>query len=169
MNTINFKYSEKKRGSMAMKFLLIGIAGIVATYYIWFLADREFLMGKVASIFLALLGIGSFIYMKFTGNKSEVTALSIGPDGIKGDTTPIAKAAGLIEWTDITNLHFLGNQLDIEVQNPQKFADRMSNFFVRDTYLKTMKGIIRISLSEIDYTEKELADALSKYAQNINS
>ena len=101
--------------------------------------------------------------MKLFGKKSDEIALSIGANGITGNTTPIAKAAGLIEWNDIVNIYNEGKYVDLEIRDPQKYADRMKNFFVRDTFMKTMKGFIRISIAEIDVTNQEIDQTIRKY------
>ncbi len=165
MELTNFKYSQKKLNNMAMIFLLLGIAGLGFAYYKWFVDTNSYAvsMGKYGSIFIALLGFGAFTYMKLFGKKSDEIALSIGTNGITSNTTPVAKAAELIEWDDLLDINFNGNFLDIYVKDPQKYADRMKSFFVRDTYLKAMKGVIRISIAEVDGSPEEMSKAISKY------
>ncbi|WP_156306663.1 STM3941 family protein [Sphingobacterium endophyticum] len=169
METKNFFYGKEKMNALAIKFLLLGIAGLIGIYYIWFVEERIYLIGRVVVVFLALLGIGAFIYLKLFGKKPNEIALSISPQGIKSNTTPVLNAADLIEWTDITNVFYVGNTIDIEVIDPNKYADRMKNFFVRDTYMKAMKGIFRISLNEVNAPEKELAETLNPYLNKLNN
>ncbi|MBV2225407.1 MULTISPECIES: STM3941 family protein [Sphingobacterium] len=165
MELTNFKYNQKKLNNMAMIFLLLGIAGLGFAYYKWFVDTSSYVvsMGKYGSIFIAILGFGAFTYMKLFGKKADEIALSIGTNGITSNTTPIAKAAELIEWDDLVDINFHGNYLDIHVKDPKKYADRMNNFFVRDTYLKGMKGVIRISIAEVDGSPEEMSAAIGKY------
>ena len=165
MELTNFKYNQKKLNKMATIFLLLGIAGLGFAYYKWFVDTSSYVvsMGKYGSIFIALLGFGAFTYMKLFGKKGDEIALSIGTNGITSNTTPIANAAELIEWRDLVDVNFNGNYLDIHVKDPQKYADRMKSFFVRDTYLKGMKGVIRISIAEVDGSPEEISRAIAKY------
>lgn len=163
METTNFNYSEEKLKKIAFYFLIIGLVGVGFVYYSWFIKTEGLVFGRYSSIFIALLGFGAFIYMKLFGKKSDEIALSIGANGITGNTTPTAKAAGLIEWNDIVNIYNEGKYVDLEIRDPQKYADRMKNFFVRDTFMKTMKGFIRISIAEIDVTNQEIDQTIRKY------
>ncbi|WFB62346.1 hypothetical protein PZ892_11740 [Sphingobacterium sp. WM] len=163
METTNFKYSQKKLNKMAFYFLIIGVLGAGFVYYSWFIKTEGLVFGRYSSIFLALLGFGAFIYMKLFGKKPDEIALSIGTYGITSNTTPVAKAAELIEWNDIVNIYNEGKFIDIEIRDPQKYAERMKNFFVKDTFMKTMKGFIRISIAEVEVTNQEIDQAISKY------
>ncbi|MCT1526348.1 STM3941 family protein [Sphingobacterium hotanense] len=157
MNEVTIPYSAKKQKNMALLFLLIGIAGLAIGYYIFFLETRVYLIGRVVSIFLILLGFGGFLKLILAPKKATDAAITFSKLGIQGNTTPVAKAAGLIEWSDIAEYQIDDRYIHIALKNPEKYAERMKSFFVRDTFMKGQKGALAISIAEVDATEGEIA------------
>ncbi|MVZ67684.1 hypothetical protein GQF61_17735 [Sphingobacterium sp. DK4209] len=120
----------------------------------------------MTSVFITLLGIGAFLKLSIAPKKATDIAIAINRQGITGNTTPIARAAGLIEWKDIVDYQIEQGRLLVVLVDPQKYADRMKNFFVRDTFMKGQKGIITISFAETDSTYEEIAKYMIHYVDH---
>ncbi|MGJ1203482.1 STM3941 family protein [Sphingobacterium lactis] len=163
MESFEFKYGKGQQQKIALFFLVIGIVGLVFIYYVYFVDTRALIMWKVTSVFLALLGFGAFLKLILAPKDPNEVALRIDAQGITGKTTPVAKAAGLIDWEDITHIDHSGNMMFVQVINPEKYAQRMKNFFVKDTFMKTNKGYINFSLMELNATEAEIHSAITKF------
>ncbi|WKK60292.1 MULTISPECIES: STM3941 family protein [unclassified Sphingobacterium] len=163
MNEVIIPYSVKKQKNMALLFLLIGIAGLAIGYYVFILNTAGYTMGKVASVFLILLGFGVFLKLFLAPKKATDAAISFSKSGIQGNTTPVAKAAGLIEWSDIADYQIDERYIHVAIKDPEKYAQRMKNFFVRDTFMKGQKGALAISIAEVDATNDEIARYFYQY------
>ena len=163
MQTKTFIYSKSNQRNIAFLFLGLGAIGAALALYMWLWADPILLSVLVGGIFLAILGIIIFLKLMFAPKKENETAITISKEGITATTTPVAKAAGLIEWNDIANINLLTKSLEVTLINPEKYAARMKNFFVRDTFMKSLKGTVRISFMETNASYNEIAEILKKY------
>ncbi|SEK40427.1 hypothetical protein SAMN05661044_00162 [Olivibacter domesticus] len=164
MRKKTFSYSKSKQKQMALQFLGLGALGAVMALYMWLWADPIILAVLVGGIFLAVLGIVVFFKLQFAPKKEHETAIHISDEGIRANTSPIAKAASLIAWEDVENIYFSTKLIDVKLKNPEKYAARMKSFFVRDTFLKSLKGTVRISYIETNATYDELTATLTEYA-----
>ncbi|HLT87900.1 MAG TPA: STM3941 family protein [Sphingobacterium sp.] len=162
-----FTYSKGKQKDISLLFLGLGILGAAFALYTWFWADPINLMVLVGGAFLAMLGLVVFLKRVLTPTKENETAISISEKGITAITTPVAKAAGLIEWADITHIQLYERMLEIQLKAPEKYAARMRSFFVRDAFLNTLKGTIKISFLETNASYEELKVLLRKYVPLI--
>lgn len=162
MDTIEIKYGKGGQNKMANMFLLLGVLGIAMVIFIWFIETRVWLVGRVVSIFVSLLGIGGWLKLKLAPKNPDETAIRISTEGIEAQTTPIAKAAGFIHSEDIADIFLNKNYMEIQVSDPDKYAARMKNFFVRDAFIKAKNGIIPISIAEVDVTEEEMRSYIIK-------
>ncbi|MVZ60466.1 STM3941 family protein [Sphingobacterium humi] len=165
MNELKITYSHKKQQQLANIFLILLILGLGFIYYAYFIKTTGLLMGRVSSIFVAVIGLVGFLKMKIAPKKSDEIAIRIDANGIEGKTSMIAKAAGRIDWHDIGDFYVDPKNLTLELKNPQKYADRMQNFFVRDTFLKGKKGVLDIPLGETEPNIDEIHSILSHYLQ----
>lgn len=166
MEQLIFVYNRSKLIKIAWRLLGLGTVGAGIALYMWLLADPVNLLALVGGVFLALLGIFVFIKIMFVGVKKDEKALFMSMAGIQATTTPVAKAAGLIVWDDIESIAITPQFLDIKVKDVSKYAERMNSFFVRDTFLKMLKGSIRISIMEVDATYNDLFEGLQTYTRN---
>lgn len=168
MNSKTFKYSKKKQKNFAWLFLGISIVGLLTALYMWKWANPVNIKVLVTGVFLVILGLGVFLKYRLAPKKEDEIAITISDEGITALTTPVAKAAGLIEWTDMEDILIYNNILKIAVSRPDKYAARMKNIFVRDTFRKTLQGAIPISRMETTATENELLQALKPHADRNN-
>ncbi|WP_433903495.1 STM3941 family protein [Sphingobacterium puteale] len=160
-----FTYSKVNQRKIALLFLASGILGAVVSMYLCLWADSILLAVLVCGIFLTVLGIVAFLKLILAPKKENEAAIIIASEGITARTTPVAKAAGLIEWEDVESIKLYSRLLAMKIKNPKKYAARMTIFFVRDTFLKSWQGTIRISFVETNATYEELIDILSKYCE----
>lgn len=165
MKTKIFLYSKNNQQKIALLFLGLAVAGAAMALYMWLWTDRIRIKTMVGGIFLTILGLVFFLKWAFAPKRENETAVVISDEGITANTTPIAKGAGLIEWADIEAIQLYTRLLEIRVSNPDKYAGRMKSFFVRDTFLKAVKGTVKISLTETNATYNEVLDILEPYAQ----
>lgn len=165
MQTITFTYNKTNQLRIAFLLLAIGLLGAVVALYMWLWAKTIIINILVGGIVLALLCVGFFLKLILAPKKEGDPAITISADGIMGDTTPVAKAAGLINWNDIDGISVFKHEIEIKVKDPEKYAARMKNFFVRDTFLKSLKGTVKISTMETNATYSELMEVLSEYTQ----
>lgn len=165
MQTKTFTYSEGNQRNMGVKFLLLAVLGAGLALYMWLWADPVNLIVLIGGVFMALLGLIVFLKLLLVPNKENETALTISDEGITATTTPVAKAAGLIEWIDVIDIQLYERMLEIQVKDPEKYAARMKNFFVKDTFLKALKGTIKISVVETNASYEELKTLLQQYAR----
>lgn len=158
-------YSKRSRRNMAFLFLLMAIAGAALALYMWRWADPVLVPVLVGGIFLGVFGIALFIKLIAAPRQENAVAITISREGIAGVTTPVARAAGLIEWDDIEQIRVYTRMLEISLKDPAKYAGRMTSFFVKDAFLKTLKGRIRIPIAETNATAAELLDVLESCTQ----
>lgn len=163
MQTKTFTYSEDKQKKIGLLFLVLGVVGAVLALYMWLWANPVNLMVLVGGIFMALLGLGIFLKTMLAPNKENQPAITISDEGITASTTPVVYAAGLIEWEDIEKINLLTKSMEVKLKKPDKYAVRMKNFFVRDTFLKSLKGTFRISYMETNASYNEMAEILKQY------
>ena len=156
MQIVRFTYSASKQQKTAQLFLLLAFISIAVALYMWLLADLIILSVLVAAVLLAVLGLAVFLRLQFGPSKQSLIALCISDNGIEASTTPVAKAAGLILWADMEDVLLSPTVIDIKMKDPQKYADRMGNFFVRDSFLKSLNGWISIPYTQTDATYTEL-------------
>lgn len=165
METVRLCYSENKQKKLAYLFLGMAIIGAACAVYMWFYANPVLLSVLVGGVVLSVLGLAMFIRLEFTPKRDGEIAIQFSPDGITAQTTPVAKAAGLIEWQDIVDIRIYERELAVLVRDPRKYAGRMKNFFVKDTFLKANKGQIRISIIEVDTTAADIGRVVDDYLQ----
>lgn len=163
--TKTFTYNKRNQRRIAFPFLVLSIAGAAIALYMWLWAAPLLLTVLTGGIFLFALGLIIFIKLMAAPKKENETALGISAEGVVGTTSPVARAAGLIEWDDIEHIRVYTRMLKIGLRNPQKYAGRMSRFFVRDTFLKALKGCIQIPFAETKATAAELLDILEAHTQ----
>lgn len=163
--TKTFTYNNRNQRRIAFLFLVLSIAGAAIALYMWLWADPVLLTVLTGGLFLFSLGVILFIKLMAAPKKENETALGISDEGVVGTTSPVARAAGLIEWDDIEQIRLYTRMLEIGLRNPQKYAGRMSSFFVRDTFLKALKGCVRIPFAETNATAAELLDILESHTQ----
>ncbi len=168
MQTKSFIYSKGKQTNIALLFLMLAIVGAGVAFYMWFWADPLNLSVLVGGVFLSLLGLIVFLKLILAPSKENETAITISDKGITAGTTPVAKAAGLIEWTDITHIQLYQHLLEIQVKDPEKYAARMKRFFVRDTFLKSLNGTIKISIKETNASYDEVKKLLQQYGSPMS-
>ena len=166
METKIFTYSKVNQKKIAFRFLVLAVLGASLALYTWMWSNTLNLTILIGGIFLSILGIGAFIKLIFAPTKENQLALKISKDGIVATTSPVARGAGLIEWCDIEDLRLATGMLEVKTKNPGKYAERMNNFFIKDTFLKSLKGTIRISLVETNVDSDELRQVLSEYSHN---
>lgn len=167
MQTKTFTYNKGKQKNTGVKFLMLAILGAGLAIYMWLWADPINIIVLVGGVFLTLLGLVVFLKLTLAPRKENEIAISVSDQGITASTTPVAKAAGLIEWADITHVQLYERLLEIQVKDPEKYAARMTNFFVKDTFLKALKGTIKISVMETNATYEELKALLQQYVPLI--
>ncbi len=160
-----FTYNKPNQRKIAFLFLVLAIAGAALALYMWLWADRLLLTVLTGGVFLFVLGTIIFIKLIVAPKKEDEPSLTISGEGIIGITAPVARAAGLIEWDDIEHIRVYTRMLEIGLRNPQKYAGRMSCFFVRDTFLKASKGCIRVPFAQTNATAAELLDILESHTQ----
>lgn len=163
-----FSYSKGKQKQIALQFLGLGALGAAMALYMWLWADPIILTVLVGGVFLAVLGLVAFFKLQFAPKKEHETAIQISDEGIRASNAPVAKAAGLIAWADVENIYLSTKLIDVKLKNPEKYAARMKSFFVRDTFLKSLKGTVRISHMETNATYDELTEILTEYAAKNN-
>ncbi|MBX3253592.1 MAG: hypothetical protein KF862_05575 [Chitinophagaceae bacterium] len=168
MQAKTFIYNKRNQQKLAFLFLGLGILGAVLALYMWLWANPVLLSVLVGGVLMALLGIFVFLKLIFAPGKENETAITITNEGITADTTPVAKAARLIEWSDVGSIQLYTQLLELKIREPEKYAARMKSFFVRDAFLKSLKGTVRISLAETNATYNEMKEILSRYGQNEN-
>lgn len=164
MQITTFTYSKGNQRKTAMLFLGLSIIGALLALYMWLWADPVILMVLVGGTFMALLGLVVFLKLLYAPGKENEVAMNISEQGITASTAPVAKAAGLIEWHDVEDINLFTKELGLRLKNPDKYAGRMKNFFVRDTFLKSLKGTVRIPFTETNASSDELKALLLKYA-----
>ncbi|SDD27262.1 STM3941 family protein [Niabella drilacis] len=163
MNEINFYYSKKKQTRLAVLFLLIALLGTAIAVYYFFFANHIVSAVTYGGIVLAILSLLIFFRLLTAPEAENEVAISINEKGIAGFTTPVIKSAGLIDWHDIASINVYDGMLEMAVHNPGKYAARMKNFFVRDSFLKTLKGTLKVSLVEVSAAKEEIMNAIEKY------
>ena len=168
IDQVALKYSQSKQRQIGWFFLLLAFLGITVAAYQWFFADPIFLAIVVGGAVLGIIGTIMFLKLLIAPRRNDEIAIRIGDSGILATTSPIAKGVGLIEWRDVIDIQILKRELIIWVSDPKKYAARIKNFFVRDTYLKTNKGVIRISFVEVDVTHEQLSDWVSQFSGTNN-
>lgn len=165
MQTKTFTYNKSNQRMIALLFLGLGLLGTALALYMWLCADPILLTVFVGGILLAILGIIVFIKLMLAPKKENEIVIAISKEGITAHTTPVAKAAGLIQWEDIESINLLTKSIEVKLKNPEKYAARMKNFFVRDTFLKPLKGTVKISYMETHATYDELREILAEHTQ----
>lgn len=168
MDTKVFTYHKRSQKNIGLLFLGVGFLGMLLILYVWLWADSVSLRILVGGVFLAFLGIIGFLKLVLIPKKENEMAIVISDSGIKSTTTPIAKAAEWIEWTDVEYVQVYNHILEIKIKQPEKYAIRMKNFFVRDTFLKGLNGIVKVSLVETNATRNELLKILELYLEQKN-
>lgn len=163
MNETKFYYGKVAQNKIAFLFLALGIFGILFAYYEFFIVtDVIWPARRVISIFLIVLGFGAFIYLMMKPKKSGEIALIINNNGIEGKTTAPAKAAGLIEWSDIEDLQIGKGAIRIFLHDKQKYLQRMNSFMAKEGF-KGAQQTIFISIMEINATSDEIMTAMQQY------
>lgn len=168
MDQVAFNFSPSKQRQIGWFFLFLAILGITVAAYQWFFADPSYLMVVVGGVVLGVIGIIMFVKLLVAPRRNDEMAIRIDNKGILATTSPIAKGAGLIAWRDITDIQIHKRELVIWVSDPKMYAARIKNFFVRDTFLKTNKGVIRVSFIEVDVTPEQLSEWISQYSGTNN-
>lgn len=163
MQTKTFIYSKSNQRNIAFLFLGLGVLGAALALYMWLWANPILLKVLVGGAFLAVLGIIVFFKLMFAPKKESETAITVSDKGITATTTPVAKAAGLVEWADIEDIQLYTKLIELKLTNPEKYAARMKIFFVRDTFMKSLKGTVRISFMETNASYNEIAEILKQY------
>lgn len=163
MQTKTFNYSKGNQKNTGVKFLLLAVLGAGLALYMWLWADPVNITILVGGVFLTFMGLVVFLKLTLAPRKENETAITISDQGIIASTTPIAKAAGRIEWPDVARVQLYDRLLEIQVKDSEKYAARMTNFFVKDTFLKALKGTIKISFVETNATYEELKVLLQQY------
>lgn len=167
MQTKTFTYSTGNQRNIGLKFLILAVVGAGLAVYMWLWADPINLTVLVGGVFLCLIGLVISIKLLLTSNKENQTAIAISDKGIIASTTPVAKAAGFIEWTDIVHIQLSEYLFVIKLKKPEKYATKMKSFFIRDTFLKTLQGSIKVSTAETNASNTELQALLQQYAPLI--
>lgn len=167
MQTKTFTYSARNQRNTGLKFLILAVVGAGLAVYMWLWADPINLTVLVGGVFLCIMGLAASIKLMLAPNKENQTAIAISDKGLIANTTPVAKAAGLIEWIDIVHIQFSENLFIIKVKEPEKYATKMKSFFVRDTFVKTLRGSIKVSTAETNVSNTELQALLQQYVPFI--
>lgn len=164
MNETRFYYGVKQQSKIAYMFLALGVFGALFAFYLFFFDQSGYirLFSKVASIFLICVGLGVFFKLIISPKRQSEAAIIISEQGIFGTTTMVAKSAGLIEWIDIKEISVYKGEMVIELNNKEKYQQRMKGFLAKDGY-KASKNRIRISIMEVNVTREELFEAIERY------
>ena len=160
MAQTTFTYSKTKEKKQGLIFLAVAIIGAVLALYMWLYANPILLQVLVGGVFLFLIGIAFFLKPIFAPQSENKVAITISEMGITATTTPIVKAAGLILWEDIEEIMLSASNIELTLKHPDKYAKRMHNFFVRDSFLKSLKGRILISYLETNASYPVLKNLL---------
>lgn len=163
MNQKQFFYSRKAFRKSAMVFLGIGIIGLLFIYLQFFVpSDKVYPARRVAAVFITLLGFITSIILMLRRSKDGEVALTIGEDGILGKTTAPAKAAGLIPWNDIEDIHIGKGGMHISLHDKQKYLQKMTSFMAKEGFKTAGQNII-ISTMEIAESPVEIRNAINKF------
>ncbi|MCK0124510.1 hypothetical protein MWU76_08860 [Gelidibacter sp. F2691] len=168
MQTKTFTYSKNDQKKGALFFLGLSILGALLALYMWLWADPINLSVLVGGVFLTFLGLFFFLKLMIHPKKENEPALIISDAGIRATTSPVAKSTGLLEWRDVEYIQLFTRTLMVKVSRPEKYAARIKNFFVRDTFLKSLKGTVEISFAATNATHSELRKYLEPYARQHN-
>jgi len=163
MENVSFRYSESGQKRVALYFLSLAIIGALAAYYMAFWSELIFLGVVVGGVFLAIIGMILFVKLYFFPKNNKRTALEVSEIGIRAFTTPVAKAVDWMIWEDVEDIRFARNMMHVALKDPEKYASRIKNFFVRDTFRKSMNGTVGVSLSEVDTTVEEIRQLVERY------
>lgn len=168
MQTKTFTYSKNDQKKGALFFLGLGILGAMLALYMWLWADPVNLSVLVGGVFLTFLGLFFFLKLIIHPKKENETAVVISDAGIRATTSPVAKSTGLLEWRDVEYIQLFARTLMVKVSRPEKYAARIKNFLVRDTFLKSLNGTVEISFVGTNATHNELRKYLEPYARQHN-
>ena len=163
MNESVFYYSKSSTKKAVLWFLLIGLFGLAFAYWQFFVpSDKIYLIRRVGSIFLSLVGLGGFLYLMFKPVKEHEPALIISEKGISGNTSAPAKAAGLVEWDDIEDIGIGAQGMTVFLKNPEKYRARMNTFMAKEGF-KTAQQALIYSLMGVGASRQDIESALGKY------
>lgn len=124
---------------------------------------------KPAIIFGTFLLIMLFLTLKnLAGIKDKSPLIEIDATGFSGKTTPLSKAFGRVEWSDVIYIHLEkigGDTLVITtLGNALKYRDRLSIIMWKMAYDKQNSNLkLMYSASEIDINAEELYNLLVSY------
>lgn len=124
---------------------------------------------KVAIFSGAALLIMVFLMFKsIAGVRDKAPLIQIDSTGFYGKTTPLSKAFGRVEWSDVTDIQLQktgGDTLVITtIRNTDKYVGRISKFMWKMAYDEQNSQLnLMYSASEIDIDAKQLYDLFLKY------
>ncbi|MEP6803693.1 MAG: STM3941 family protein [Flavobacterium sp.] len=124
---------------------------------------------KVAIFSGAALLIMLFLMFKnILGIRDKSPLIQFDSTGFYGKTTPLSKAFGRVEWSDVTDIQLQktgGDTLVITtVSNTDKYVGRISKLLWKMAYDEQNSQLnLMYSASEIDIDAKQLYDLFLKY------
>lgn len=146
-------------------FVLLLLLGSILTAQQLFFAGQTSFWFLIPGIALTLLCLWELIMILRAPKSTGQPAIRFSQKGIESNTIKVAASVGLIEWTDIDDALFEKNYLFIRVKDPQKYASRISNIFIR-SYFKLSKGHVGISFANTDVTREKM-DQLNDMIGNL--
>lgn len=162
-------YQDTKKAKNILLFT-VSIAILLAILFLYStgLLDDE-LKIKPVVISGSLLLIMFFISLKtLIGIIDKKPLIEIDAMGFSGSTTPLSKAFGRIEWSDVTNIKFKVVRQDtlvvVTLGNAEKFRNHTSKIVWEMAHDEQNSELnLMYSVSEIDIDAQELYDLLLSY------
>ncbi|AJW65131.1 hypothetical protein VO54_03705 [Elizabethkingia miricola] len=162
-------YRDKKKttklllSSTGMGLLLIAILLYCIGLFDGILRIRPAAFSATFLLILLFLTLKTLISLR-----DQSALISLNSHYFLGKTTPLSKAFGKGEWSDVTNIQLEGSGSNalivVSLHNAAKYKGRLSKFFWKIAYDKSTEQLhIKYTDSEIDINTQALFDLFVSY------
>jgi len=171
------EFYRNKKKSFNLILIYTGILVIMIAILLYssgLFTEELFIKGiALSSVFILIIG---FLVIKMLLDLKDTSALLIlQPEGITSKTTPVSKAAGLIQWKDIIDMDInkMGGDtlITLVVKNPEPYMaiirKKLSSIATNGANDADGNLLIYLSASELDIDAAELFANIQSYQQQI--
>lgn len=174
---MEFYRNRKKSVNLILTYSGILALGIlILIYSIGLFTDQTSTKGiAVSSIVIIVTGI--LVIKMLLALRDTSALLTLEPAGIVSKTTPVSKAAGLIQWKDIigTDINKSGGDtlITLVINNPDHYIPiirkKLSKLAVDGSNDANGNLLIYLSASELDIEAAELYENIKSYQQQVKA